>query len=468
MEHVTGGGDIFMNNNKMSQLPNMSVIGFTRDSIVKIISFKYSFRLGENPWFCDCKFSWFVPLLKFARKNFDVGGRMVCKYPISLRGKLAVNVPEDLFICNISVKEKCPLSCNCFEQPSRKRVVVNCSRSKKYKIPSAFPQQANLDIDLSHNLITILENRAYLNRTVAIDLSFNKIKIIDPLVYGIETLKLINVENNQITDLHRNIQLMKNGRKVVIGNITIECSCKKKWIANWLEYQNRLLVRHDRIVCRQRNEELITFYMIDNCSFRKKYLANEQYLIVGLFLIILIATLTRLIFKYEIYLLLRKFRHRFKLNVINPVQQSSTFDIYMSFSEDKEDIRQWMIGVLTTYLETIGFKVCLPPRDFDLGGVHVDQIINHTASSNNYVVVLSDDYFKTQYQVIEWGHIWNNYKRNINSNILVINYDMLHSKNIKDQRLKAFLRLQYSIDFSNYDKNLLKKIENELKVKAPC
>ncbi|VDI54294.1 Hypothetical predicted protein [Mytilus galloprovincialis] len=157
MEHVTGGGDIFMSHNKMSHLPNMSDIGFTRDSIVKIISFKYSFRLGGNPWFCDCKFSWFVPLLKFARKNFDVGGQMVCKYPISLRGKLAVNVPEDLFVCNISVKQKCPLSCNCFEQPSRKRVVVNCSRSKKYKIPSAFPQQANLDIDLSHNLITILE-----------------------------------------------------------------------------------------------------------------------------------------------------------------------------------------------------------------------------------------------------------------------------------------------------------------------
>ncbi|CAC5373823.1 unnamed protein product [Mytilus coruscus] len=276
---------------------------------------------------------------------------MVCKYPISLRGILAVYVPEDLFVCNISVEQKCSLSCNCFEQPSRKRVVVNCSFSRKYIIPSAFPQQANLDIDLSHNLITIFENRTYLNRTVAINLSFNKIKVLNPLVYTIQTLKIINVENNQITDIQRKIQLMKNGRKIVIGNITIECSCRKKWIANWLENQNRLLVRHDRIVCRQSNEELITFYMTENCIFRKKYLAYEQYLIVGSFLIVLIASLTRLIFKYEIYLLFRKFRHKFKLNVINPVEQSSTFDVYISFSEEKENISKWVIGVLTTYLE---------------------------------------------------------------------------------------------------------------------
>ncbi|CAG2206313.1 unnamed protein product [Mytilus edulis] len=463
---LIGGGSIDFMNNNFSHLPYIKNAGITSKTILSV-SFRYSLYLGGNPWFCDCKFAWFIPSLKLASKHFNVGSDWECKYPISLRGVLAVNVPDDLFVCNISVEQKCPLSCNCFEQPSRKRVVVNCSRSKKYKIPSAFPQQANLDIDLSHNFITIFEKRAYLNRTVAINLSFNKIKVLDPLVYGIETLKLINVENNQITDLHRNIQLMKNGRTIVIGNITIECSCRKKWIANWLEYQNRLLVRHDRIVCRQRNDELITLYMIDNCSFRKKYLAYEQYLIVGLFLIVLIATLTRLIFKYEIYLFLRKCRHKFRFNVFNPVDQSSTFDIYISFREDKEDISKWVIGVLTTHLETRGFKICLPPRDFDLGGVHVDQIMTHTASSKNYVVVLSDDYLKTQYQVIEWGHIWNNYKRNINSNILVINYDMLHSKNIKDQILKAFLRLQYSIDFSNFDKKLLTKIENELRVKAP-
>ncbi|CAG2209434.1 unnamed protein product [Mytilus edulis] len=463
MENFTGGGDIYMGQNNISHLPNILDIGFTRGSIVKMISFKYGFHLGGNPWFCDCKFAWFVPLLKLARKNFDVGDQMICKYPISLRGTFVVNVPNDLFVCNISVEEKCPLSCNCFEQPSRKRVVVNCSFSRKYIIPSAFPQKANLDIDLSHNLITIFEKRAYLNRTVAINLSFNKIKVLDPLVYGIETLKIINVENNQITDLHRNVQLMKNGRKIVIGNITIECSCRKKWIANWLEYQNRLLVRHDRIVCRQRNEELITFYMIDNCSFRKKYLAYEQYIIVGSFLIVLIATLTRLIFKYEIYLLLRKFRHKFMFNFFNRVEQSSTFDIYISFSEEKENISKWVIGDLTKHLETCGFKVCLPPRDFDLGGVHVDQIMTQIATSKNYAVLLGDDYLKTQYQVIEWGHIWNNYKRNINSKLLVINYDMLHSKNIKDHRLKAFLRLQYFIDFSNFDKKLLKKIENELR-----
>lgn len=32
----------------------------------------------------------------------------------------------------------------------------------------------------------------------------------------------------------------------------------------------------------------------------------------------------------------------------------STFNIYISFSEDKEDISKWVIDVLTTHLETRG------------------------------------------------------------------------------------------------------------------
>ncbi|VDI74995.1 Hypothetical predicted protein [Mytilus galloprovincialis] len=58
-------------------------------------------------------------------------------------------------------------------------------------------------------------------------------------------------------------------------------------------------------------------------------------------------------------------------NVVQPI------NFHLEDREDKEDISKWVIGVLTTHLETRGFKICLPPR-FDLGGVHVDQIMTHT------------------------------------------------------------------------------------------
>ena len=106
--------------------------------------------------------------------------------------------------------------------------------------------------------------------------------------------------------------------------------------------------------------------------------------------------------------------------------------------------------------------MCLPPRDFTVGGVHVDQISIEIANSNAYLVILSDNYLKSQFQMIEWNKIWAHYKTNLSRNIVVINYDMLDSCNIKDRRLKAFVRLGNTFDFFNYNNKLMNEIEKRI------
>ncbi|VDI36653.1 Hypothetical predicted protein [Mytilus galloprovincialis] len=132
-------------------------------------------------------------------------------------------------------------------------------------------------------------------------------------------------------------------------------------------------------------------------------------------------------------------------NSINDSQQTEYY-VYISFNAENDNLMKW-IKTAVFNLEQNGFKSCFPPRDFDVGSVHVDQISTEIADSSSYLVILSDDYLKSQFQMIELNKIWPHYKTNISRNIVVINYDMLDSWNIKDKRLKAFVRLEQTCDF---------------------
>ncbi|CAG2221854.1 SLIT1 [Mytilus edulis] len=176
----------------MSELPNLLKLGFTLGTFLSA-SFKYPLSLYKNPIRCDCKFGRIIKHIKFAAKNFEGVRRIICKDPPLLRGERTFNISEDLFTCDIAMENKCPPECYCYEQPSRSRVVVNCSSTRKHKMPSICPQQDDLDINFSHNFISVFEYRTYLNRTYSINLSNNRIASVDPFIYGIIKLRNINL-----------------------------------------------------------------------------------------------------------------------------------------------------------------------------------------------------------------------------------------------------------------------------------
>jgi hypothetical protein len=64
--------------------------------------------------------------------------------------------------------------------------------------------------------------------------------------------------------------------------------------------------------------------------------------------------------------------------------------------------------------------------------------------------------------MIEWGHIWSTFKSEKSSQIVVINFDLLPVRKVANKKLKAFIRLGYSIDFCNFNKNLLIDVETQL------
>ncbi|XP_052080288.1 slit homolog 3 protein-like [Mytilus californianus] len=339
------GGNIYLVSNQISESPKFSKLGLTLPTLFSI-AFRYPVNIIDNPINCNCKVEPFLEQFKLASKNFVEMQNHTCGHPPFLRGRRIFNISADLFICNISMKDKCPFNCSCFEQPSRSRVVVNCTMRVKYRLPSEFPQQNGLYIDLSHNLITVFVYRTYLDRTSSIDLSYNRIQRVDPFIYGIPKINNINLKHNTISHIHKNVQLFKNERTVLFGNITITYSCEMKWIQVWLENQNRRRRGNNFITCRFPNKDIEAISISQFCTVEKPG-STVQYALLIFLLIVFISLVLYLTMKYEIYLLLRIFKIQCISSFNNYVSpQPTRFDVYLSFNTENYNIMKWVNTVV--------------------------------------------------------------------------------------------------------------------------
>ncbi|VDI24232.1 Hypothetical predicted protein [Mytilus galloprovincialis] len=347
----------------MSVLSNLLKLGFTLGTFLSA-SFKYPLSLYKNPIRSDCKFGRIIKHIKSAAKNFEGVRRIICKDPPLLRGERIFNISEDLFTCDISMENKCPPECNSYEQPSRSRVVVNCSSTRKHKMPSFCPQQDDLDINFSHNFISVFEYRTYLNRTYSINLSYNRIASVDPFIYGIKKLRNINIQHNEILQIHKNIRLMTNEQHISFGNISIKCSCEMKWIEVWLENQNRRHGVSNSIICHIQGRYIEAITMSEICSAEKPRSA-VQYVLLSIVIAIYISLLLCFKMKYELFLLLREFKSLI-LNRYNDNEnlQPNVYAVYISFDAENDNIMKWIKTVVFNLEKKTSKCVC--PQEISL------------------------------------------------------------------------------------------------------
>ena len=411
-EDCLGGGEINLRRNKFTRMPSLLELGFKNMKLALPMTFNYVMHLEHNPWICDCTAYKYVTLTMDMLQNFDEL-QFRCANPPNLKGYTVRHFYgrkdlEDRLICDITLKEKCPPKCKCFKQPSRKRVVVTCSYIGYRKMPTALPDYDDLDIDLSHNMIQMFVNRYYLTKTKRIDLFYNRIVVVDKAVYSIDKLDVISLRHNKITSLERSL-LTKNPCKFSFGNLKLsKCKCGMMWIKIWLDRpKERNCVKfHDIITCKKGKENIDIIALSENELCPPKW-------------------------SYGIYVWL-----------LVPVL--------------------WVTKEFYVYLNNLEYNMCIPCKDIPAGGAWFDQISEHISKSKCFIVILSEKYLKSEDQITEWNKIWNTFKSDETTNIIVVNFDLLKSRTVEDRRLKAFVRLGYGIPFSNLNKTLLKDIAEKL------
>ncbi|VDI33857.1 Hypothetical predicted protein [Mytilus galloprovincialis] len=136
------------------------------------------------------------------------------------------------------------------------------------------------------------------------------------------------------------------------------------------------------------------------------------------------------------------------------------YDVYIACNEEDEKIRLWVTThLLPTLEENNMLRVFWPCRDSEIGVPREEEMINVMSHTQTFVIILSEEYKGLiRWNEKEWKHAWHNYTRDLNREIIIINYDLLEANEIAKRYLGAFLRIGQFIDFSNQKKS----IENEV------
>ncbi|CAG2198019.1 unnamed protein product [Mytilus edulis] len=165
-------------------------------------------------------------------------------------------------------------------------------------------------------------------------------------------------------------------------------------------------------------------------------------------------------FRYELFILKRKFVNQ-KSSKIYPLLK---YDVFLSFDDNDTELRFWVMKTLASYLQGACYKTFIPCRDGNIGEVREEAMIDNINVCKNYIVILCDKYHTedTFWTTIEWKYIWHNFKQNKERQIILINYHQLESSEVREIKLKAFIRVGTDIDFSNRKHTLLQDIQDRL------
>lgn len=187
-------------------------------------------------------------------------------------------------------------------------------------------------------------------------------------------------------------------------------------------------------------------------------------LTIGIAILLLIFSgvlVTAHYFRFEIFLLTKR------LQVARKHDGQFEHDVYISVCENHGLLISWIKFTLRPFLVAKDYNVYFHSIDGDAGVCKEEGIVSNISKSRNFLIILSTDYTKEDYESIwtniEWKHAWNLFKEESRvRNLVIVNYDQLQTKVFPVGPLKAYLRLGLDIDFANKKHKLLREISERL------
>ncbi|XP_033753903.1 protein toll-like [Pecten maximus] len=461
-DEIVQGGFVDLTKNCMSGIIDFLNLGVT-DLKVFGKTYSYGIDIRDVPFQCDCRMEPFFQLAESAlqvvwRSYFD----MYCFSPEQLRNRsipeLIRNKQYDLFICDIPQTEGCPYNCNCYKQPSRDRVVVNCSGHGLDIMPQHVPRNdLPLEIYLDNNIISSLEWREYLNRTRKLSLSNNSITTMEgSAVNQLQNATEVDLRGEKgIKNLPEDIRYLKPSI-FMFGELTIYCNCDNTWFGNWIKMHLNEKGESNNFWCHTVNSakeaaEVVTEEFLDcrKPSILPKWITISLAVLTSLILGI---SLIAKIFQYEIYLLFRTLRSKYK------TYPDRYYDVYVSYDETTDEINKWIMNGLLPALENDGYRVCIPARDFSVGITYENEIADFMGRSKFVLTLFSKNVRSVSWH-LEWKHAWYLYTSYQIKNIILINLDILDYDSVTHPVLRAFVRLGMYLDFANMKQSLIADIK---------
>ncbi|XP_061177022.1 uncharacterized protein LOC133185739 [Saccostrea echinata] len=469
-EKSYGVGDIIFGTCKTNKHP-VSVI-FKEPSEIKNV---YTYDHTGTFWFskltmpCDCHLG---ELLLSDNKMFEKfyyipnKTQYECLSPENMKGidvlKTFNNTSVfDEFICHIT--KFCPEKCSCIEQPSRMRMIVDCSNMNLTNIPHIIPQTSyDIELNCSNNKITILnspntlKHHSYLSNITLLDLSKNAVGTVED-----EFLKKLN--NSRLKSLllldHKLQKLPREFKnidadKVWFGSNSVPCECKDKWIASW-----RLSMRNtssNPLFCTSSDG----LQQAAENVFSDCYEDDFDNIIFSLFLVpsvVLVAAAAAIYLRFDFVLL--------KNRLVDHKKNTYDHDVFILFDDSNSEVNKFAIDVYV-YLDQQGYHCFFPPVHEEVGVVrHVyqNEILK---KSRNILIILSKPLQNDHnINILKYGmnHVWKLISENQIENMLVVLFD----GNIREEKrrfpyIKALKRFRRVLNVSSRKYNIKTKIGENL------
>ncbi|XP_071089622.1 protein toll-like [Haliotis cracherodii] len=400
------------------------------------------FLLQNNPWRCDCMLYEFRHLLHSDTFMLSKAIRdqlsFKCATPKRLSGQNALDVPITELVC--PVIEGCPTSCHCQSVPAYKYTSVVCSTLISF--PDQMPS-GPLYLNLSWNYISKLEFRSYLSRVTYLDLSNNRLFVIEGgAVQVMGNIAMLNLASNQLMTLPKELQVVRFSNVHLEGNI-LDCSCDLTWVSDWIDVTSNDPA-NQRSVCYKDGSPIRLSAMKDRIDCVTVIVVPVTVgVTITVAMVILAAVACRVWGKKKLPFVMYLIRGR-KVQPVGKYEDDEAemdYHGYLSFDNDNMDIVLWVKNVLLENLENNnqGFRICCPLRDFDVGVSQAEEILSYIDRSKRFISIVSDTYFNAlNWTSFEYDQARHKHKDH-ESNIIMIIYNNIDVDNVRSEAAKKAL-----------------------------
>ncbi|KAK3096928.1 hypothetical protein FSP39_004852 [Pinctada imbricata] len=362
----------------------------------------------------------------------------------------------DRFICNYT---SCPISCKCYYQPTKMKVVLHCAGRNLlemtdlnlkelddrlvYREVKLKYEESKAEVNLQHNSISRLSAVSYLGKISLLNLSFNNLKDIDPDI-------LLKIPKNAVIDLRSNPMLRKLPKEIAsfessnvnISFLTLDCTCEDEmytWLPDWIKASGT-------------HKQIDVFCVIDEENVPASDISKQRlgctnfiplYITATVFVILLILGVLAIYCRYELYLLCR---NRCQSDNSNEMHK---YHLYIAYDDQDAILATWIIEKFCPSLERRGYVVFLPSRDTRPGTPKEEEIRGAIKRSQNVVFFLTDDFVsgKDLWMMIEYRSAWNNFKENVSRKIILVDNHYTKRGKIQINSLRAIFSVGILIHF---------------------
>lgn len=220
---------------------------------------------------------------------------------------------------------------------------------------------------------------------------------------GLKTLRYLGLASNKLNTIAKDFlptNFLENLNALNLARNPFTCDCQIRWFVDWLNKTTiRLPEYSENYICvtpsKWKGKLLSTFH--DDCSNKKNYtiivvVASCSSFLVVMILLTLLTYKLRWHIRYWIYVLYGK------RTAHSGIECSDNKFLYDGFVVYCDSDRKWVHDYLISFLENeYGYKLCIHYRDFLLGNLIVDNIIDNMKCSRKIVLIVSNAFCKSKW-----------------------------------------------------------------------